>query len=406
MGIPKTRKRLPLSVMAFLIVLGIVAALNGAHVAGRLLLATTARRAVVEEGTVTLGFPGEAVLLRRELVIVAPEAGIWHPQVSRGQQVTTGTSIGELVDAGQLDQARQLQEKVKGAKAVWESDIMAKKQQLQKSLDEINEKVPELLVQLKNDLAKMQTAQAQQLNDRLQEMLRQRGCLLVEKEQLDQEAISGGAWRQIEAEAKELMAQATNIVVTPMTGRFEDRLDGYEDVFDPLEFKTALVPLTPSGTVSAYSVPAGEHVDQGQILGKVIQEEPTFAQVRLDEKLDTVALNDQVGLHIKTAQIQLQGMVVALAHEENENIIVLKLFNAPPAISSVREIEVEVILDQVCGAVVPEQALIRLNGQEGVYCWQGDRWIFKPVEVMALDQGQAIVTGIRPGDEISLGLRF
>ncbi len=53
------------------------------------------------------------------------------------------------------------------------------------------------------------------------------------------------AWRQIEAEAKELMAQATNIVVTPMTGRFEDRLDGYEDVFDPLEFKTALVPLTP-----------------------------------------------------------------------------------------------------------------------------------------------------------------
>lgn len=406
MGVRRRKTRLPWSVTAFLMVLGVVVALNAVHTVGGALLAKTARRVVVEEGTVTLGTSGEAVLLRRELILVSPKAGVWHPQVSRGQRVSAGTGIGEVLDVRLLARTQQLQEKARGEKTVWESELMAKQQDVERTLAEVNKKIPVLLAELKSDLAKMQTARAEQLNNRLQELLRQRGLLLAEKEQLDREAVQGGAWCETEAEAQALMTQAASALVTPLAGRFEDRLDGYEDVFDPLEYKAALTTLTVSGSVGAIPVLAGNNVDQGQIVGKIIQEEPTFARVSLREELDLLSLDDQVEVYLPAAKTQLQARVEAIAREESETVAVLRFLSAPPAISMLRETEVQLICNRIRGASVPERALIRSNGQDGVYCWQQGKWLFKPVKVVALDQGQAIVSGISPGEEIALGLWF
>lgn len=406
MGGPKTRKRLPLSIMVFLAVLGLVVALNAVHVVGRVLLAKTARRVVVEEGTMTLGTFGEAVFLRRELILVAPQAGIWHPQVSKGQRVSAGTNIGEVLNTRLLNQARELQERARGEKTLWESELTAKKEQLERALDEVNEKVLMLLAELRNDVAKMQITQTQQQRDRLQELLKQRGYLSTEKEQLEQETAQGGSWREIEATATELMTQATTAVITPLAGRFEDCLDGYEDIFDPLEYKTALMPLTPTGSVGTVLVSAGDHVDQGQIVGKITQEDPTFIRVGLREKLDNLSLDDKVEVYLPTQEILLQAEIKALAHEESETIAVLRLQSAPPTIASVREAEVQMIFSRIRGAVIPKQALIYLNGQEGVYLWQRDKWVFTPVKVISLDKERVIVSGIKPGEEVALGLRF
>ncbi len=57
-----------------------VIALNAVHVVGGLLLAKTVRRTVAEEGVVTIGSSGEAVFLRRELILVTPQAGFGIPR--------------------------------------------------------------------------------------------------------------------------------------------------------------------------------------------------------------------------------------------------------------------------------------------------------------------------------------
>ena len=46
--------------------------------------------------------------------LVAPQAGIWHPQVSKGQRVSAGTNIGEVLNTRLLNQARELQERARG----------------------------------------------------------------------------------------------------------------------------------------------------------------------------------------------------------------------------------------------------------------------------------------------------
>lgn len=405
MTVPKTRKRLPLSVTAFLLVLGLVAALNAVHVAGRMLLAKAAHKVVVKEGTVALSALGDAVLLRRELILVAPRSGVWHPKVAAGERVSANTSVGEILNDELLVRARQLQEEAKGEKVLWDSQLTAQKQQVEKELAAVNGKVLTLLTELKSDLIKLETVRAEQLNARLQDLLKRKSLLLAEQEKLERETASGGAWRQTEAEAQELMAQAATAVMTPLKGRFQNRLDGWEDVFDPLEYKTALSEPTPSGPI-VIAAAAGVYVDQGQILGKITQEEPTFARVSMEQKCPMVALGDKVAVLFPLEQLEIPAEVVAVAHKENTSVLVLKLLASPPELVSVRETTVQVITSRVCGALVPEKALLLRDGQEGVYCWQQGKWQFIPVEIKALDQGQAIISGVRPGDEVASGLKF
>ncbi|HHT71717.1 MAG TPA: hypothetical protein GX016_09155 [Firmicutes bacterium] len=406
MSAPRTRKRLPWSVMAFMAVLGLVIALNAVHVVGGLLLAKTVRRTVAEEGVVTIGSSGEAVFLRRELILVTPQAGVWHPKVVKGEKVPAGTNVGEVLNPKLLDRARQLQEKARGEKTAWESELQARQHRLDQTLIQVNEKIQLLLAELKSGGPQQQTAPVQAQNDKLQVLLRQRGRLLTEKEQLNQEAAGGGQWRQTETEAKELMALATTPVVTPLAGRFEVSLDGYEDAFDPLEYKVALTALTPSSPLKPAPASAGDYVDSGRAVGKIIQEEPTFARVSFQERVDLLALDDRVDLCLRATQVQLSAKVVALAHQESESVAVLKLINAPPELSSVREAEAEVIYQQVRGTVVPEKSLTYQDGQEGVYRWHQGKWSFTPVRVLAVDKGQAVVSGLKPGAEIAVGLRF
>lgn len=406
MTVTKKKTRLPLSVSAFLLVFGLVVALNAINLTGRLLLTKATRKVAAKEGAVTLTVFGEALLLRREQILVAPSAGIWHPKVAVSERLPANTPIGEILTADLLEQAQLFLEKAKSEKTLWESQLAFQKKQVEQELSQVGDKITQLLAELKDDLARLETRRTGQLNSRLQQLLKQRSDLLAQKEQLANGEATGGAWRQIEAEARELMDQASVTVYTPLSGMFLDQLDGWEDVFDPLEYKAALADITPSGSVVTEAVEAGSYVVQGQILGKITQEEPTFIRVHLNEKLEAATLNDPVQVLFPEEQVEVKARVVAIHHHGNETIAILQLQNGPPALASVRETKVQLIKSRVQGALIPEKALIRQNSQVGVFCWQQSKWEFTPVEVKAVDQGEAIVSGIRPGDEISLGLGF
>ena len=237
MRIPRAKRRLPGVITIFMAVFGLVIALNAVHIVGSSLFKDTVQRVVVSEGIIAAELAGEALFLRRELVLLAPQTGFWHPKVAAGQKVAVGTDIGEVLDIELLGQAQQLRQQARDELQARESRLMSERQRLDQALSEVYEHIQMVLTRLKNSSAPAQSAWVRSQNEKLQALLKERGRLLAEKECLAQIIATRNDYRQLDAEATELATKATTSIIAPMAGRFEDSLDGYEGLFDPLEYK-------------------------------------------------------------------------------------------------------------------------------------------------------------------------
>ncbi|HKM39225.1 MAG TPA: HlyD family efflux transporter periplasmic adaptor subunit [bacterium] len=404
MGAPKTKKRLPWTLMLFLAVLGLVLAVNGVHVLGRLLVANVVQRTVAKEGFVAVESGGEALFLRREHILITPQVGVWNPMVTENQKVVAGTEVGEVWDPVLLGQAQQLQEEVKTEKAAWESMLYSERQGLICALEEANENIQQLLSQLKKERFQAQPPLQQNQTDKLQILLSERDRLITEKEKIDRRFASGGQWRQVDAKVKKLMAEAVIVVVSPLSGRFHGTLDGYEDVFDPLEYRVALAPLIPNISSDFKIATAGELTPEGTVVGKIVQEQPTFARVNLEGAFHPIKVGEQVDLSVPGVPGQLTAIIKALVHQPKKSVVLLELNSVPPELAIIRQCEVRIICKHVQGVVIPKECLSDKKDRQGVYRWQENKWIFTPVQVLALEKGQAVVSGLKPGDEIAVGL--
>jgi len=399
--------RLPLSVQAFFIVFGLVAAINTAYLAGRAVLERAVKSATVTEGKLEVTLKGEALLLRREAVLVAPASGLWQVKVKAGERVSAGTKIGEILDPVLLARAQALKEEAEGERAAWQSEVDSRLERVKEELAEVTADIQAAVATLRSGLHQPgQGAQTWRLEQTLDKLVARRVELQAEQARLAEEAARGGAWRKKSQEAERLLRSAGTPVVAPVPGAVFFVLDGWEEAFDPLQSRAALTLVEPKGAVLATPVGAGENVAAGQILAKVVQDERTFCKVVLKgASVPVPKLGDDVEVTFPAFAAHAGANVTAIQQGEAETAMLLELKNSPPVLARERMAQVEVMVRRLHGPLVPEKALVREGSRLGVYVRRGGHWQFEPVEVLLAQNGRALVTGLKAGEEVAVGWR-
>ena len=406
MAVNKKKKRMPVTMLVFLLTFGIVMALNAISLAGKLILSRPSTKITVVEGELTLISSGEALIARREQIIISPVAGIWNPTVVVGDRLPASAPIGEIIATDTLERANVLMKKANSERLIFEGELATERQQVKGELTSVNDKITSLLTELKTDLAKRRTGQTEQVRLKLQQLLQKKEGLIARAEVLKEQELVGGSWRKIEMQAKEVEAQSVTIVHTPLPGVFVDALDGFENIFDPLNNDIITLDLGQGlGNEEAVATAkAGSNVVQGEILGKIVQEEPALVYAFLEEELSSINKNDFVRVLFAPDQSsEVKAKVIGVQNQEFRSVLLMQLCNVPPELAVVRRTNVQIVTSCVEGCLVPETALRKQEDRVGVYRWSQNKWVFSPVQIKAIDQGQAIVSGIRAGDEISPG---
>jgi len=403
--VERRKRRPPLLVLAFLAVFGLVAAVNTAYLAGRAFLERAVRSVPVTEGTLAVKLAGEALLLRREAVLVAPAAGLWQIQVEPGTRVSAGARIGEILDPDLLARAQALKREVEKERADWQGDINARLSRVEAELKEVTGAIQSALAALRVRVRQGdETAATRRLEEELARLVERRTALQAEQARLNDTAVRGGSWREKNLEAERLFQAASTPVLAPVAGVVLFTLDGWEEAFDPLQGEAAVTLSEPQGAVLSTPVPAGASVAPGQILAKVVQDEPTFVKVNAEE-LPAVDLKpgDRVTVVFTPEGARVAAAVVAVKRASGPDTLLVKLDNAPAALAQKRTASVELVARELVGPLVPEKALVQEGEETGVYVRRGGRWRFAAVEVRLQQNGQALVAGLKAGDEVAVG---
>lgn len=403
----RRKLRLPLTVLAFLVVFGLVAALNTAYLAGRALLENAVRRATATEGTLAVSLAGEALLLRREVVLVAPTAGIWQAATEAGQRVSAGAKIGEILDPSLLARAQAAQEEIKAGRAAWEGNLTARRNRVEAELHDVTAEIERTLAGIRAGLESAGNAvETRRLEEELRKLVARREALLVEQARLSAEAESGGPWHDKSREAERLFRAASTTVAAPVAGAVFFTMDGWEEAFDPLQAEAGLTLEGAKGPVLTAPVAAGARVAAWQILAKVVQDERTFLRLTTKAPQAMLTIGDRVEVSFPAFSTQVAARVAALAQDKPETItLLLELGSSPPALAAERRAGVEVVARRAHGILVPEAALVQEGAQTGVYVYKGGRWQFQGVEVLVRQDGKALVAGLEAGDEVAVGRR-
>jgi putative membrane fusion protein len=384
-----------------------VAAINTAYLAGRAVLERAVGSATVTEGNVEVTLKGEALLLRREAVLVAPASGLWQVKTKAGERVSAGSEIGEILDPVLLERGRALKEEAEGERAAWQSGVDARLKRVEEELAQVTGDIQGVIETLRSGLYRpAQGLQTRRLEEMLNKLVARRAQLQAEQARLAEEAARGGAWKEKTREAEQLLRSASTPVVAPVPGAVFFVLDGWEEAFDPLQSRAALTLSEPKGAVLATPVPSGEKVAAGQILAKVVQDEPTFCKVLL--KGASVAapnIGDDVEVAFPAYGVRVSARVTALQEREADTTMLLELKNSPPALAQERTAQVEVTVRRLRGLLVPEKALVQEGSRIGVYVRRSSRWQFEPVEILLARDGQVLVKGLKAGEEIAVGWR-
>jgi putative membrane fusion protein len=401
----RRRSRPPLLVMAFLMVFGVVSAVNTIHLLGRAVLDRAVRRATVVEGSLSLSFRGEAMVLRRETVLVAPASGVWQSAVQPGQRVRVGDKIGEVLNPDLLGRAQSMEAEAKMERARWESELLARLSRVEAELENVNAEISSTLRELRSGLQDpVDPSRSGRLEAGLKRLLERRDALLIEQAGLHEEKESGGSWRAKGAEAQELFQVAATPVTAPVPGVIFFTLDGWEEAFDPLQFQAALALAGPTGAVLSTPVANGESIAVGQLLAKLVQDDRTFFKLNIqDREAALLKPGEKVEVLLVEKGAYVPARVVASRQDAANSTVLLELLSSPPFLAERRTLDVEVTVKRLYGLLVPEKALVTEGAHQGVYLRDGDSWRFQMVEVLALRDGNALVTGLRSGDEIAVG---
>ncbi len=67
---------------------------------------------------------------------------------------------------------------------------------------------------------------------------------------------------------------------------------------------------------------------------------------------------------------------------------------------NIRKVGAELIVKSPRGYLVPENSLLVKGQEKGIYCMDGEEIIFKPVQIVVIGNGTAVVEGLQPNDMV------
>ncbi|MDD4801842.1 MAG: HlyD family efflux transporter periplasmic adaptor subunit [Syntrophomonas sp.] len=192
-------------------------------------------------------------------------------------------------------------------------------------------------------------------------------------------------------------SQGSTPLYTPISGIFIKQTDGLEQVFNAIDINT----VSPEIFQYKTRTPAKDLlIRAGQPVYKIVNNlQPTRLLVQFPlDKIGFEITAEQRAHVFMTEQDFGTAYIKEIKQDSDKMLIILEFDNFREELLNQRYIEVEVVFNSYAGYLIPEKALLEREGQKGILCTKEEVVIFKPLEVIKIKEGKAIVKGLNDND--------
>lgn len=199
----------------------------------------------------------------------------------------------------------------------------------------------------------------------------------------------------------------SNKLKTPMyadqPGVFTMQIDGLEKVLYQFDFERS------ADRIFDYklSPTSASLIENGQGMYKIID---NLSPSRLCIKVNNYNADfvPQVGqeLYICTpAEQEYPVKVEKLKTDNHVFYLLVRMEEFHPDLLRERLLDIKLIQRSPEGHIIPEKALVKKGNKRGVYCLEGEKVIFKPVEPLMKEDDQLVVKGLEDNDFVVVSPR-
>ncbi len=359
-------------------------------------------------GAVEQAIEIEGILVRDEKVLVAPISGIVRPLVSEGEKVSAGSVLAEVAEDDARQRAepplRQAEDELARFDAYarsrlegFESEVAARK------LDVENEKRALAMAGSSPDGDGSAGDRASALARARRAYEEASARLEAERAELERRRRSlADKVRQCEEGYRRFVSQMR--AESPGVVSFE--LDGLEQVLSPDGCKDiepgeamALVP-------SPGRVAAGEHVDAGQPVFRLVDNYRLFVLALLPRDASE-RLGSSRSLRLRFQSVPGGPFAASrVFHDasiapDSARAMLLEVSGFPTELCYGRRVRVSVIERTVSGLVVPRRSIVSSDEGDFVYVPVNLGVARKPVRIRAACADRAVVEGLREGERVA-----
>ncbi|ADL07767.1 hypothetical protein Toce_1005 [Thermosediminibacter oceani DSM 16646] len=347
---------------------------------------------IAREEKVEEFFTSGALIVKNEKVINSPASGRLEVLVKAGERVRVNSPLFKVV----TDEERkmllekdlgELQEKLNKLKEQSESTLTI--QILNKSIQDVQKRIGEAR-------SKGQAEKVAVLEKELSRLKGEKQKAVAESN----EAIKV-LEKSLENQKKKL-EEVEPVVLSPVAGIVSFNIDGYEDLLRPEGLK-CLKSEEIKGVVSRQeSAALSQNVKVNQAVLKIVDNFSLYVIAPILE--GDIQPGRVYKLRFPQLNIELKADLIETCEDEQTGVFFIK--EAPMELLDLRKVNVEIITRVHRGIGVPNSAIVKSNGQEGVFLYNKGRSVFRPVRVVARDDKKTIVEGLTAGDRVLIKRGF
>ena len=184
-----------------------------------------------------------------------------------------------------------------------------------------------------------------------------------------------------------------------MSGLFTRQIDGLEEVLGDINLSAA-GPETFSYRTQQHDPEA--EFKPGQGLYKIVDNlEPTRLLLQFPPPKDDPKLAQG-----QPASLRVNGRglgkctVIDFKNDFDKLVVMVETPDFREDLLNTRKADAELTMKSPYGYLVPEKSLLNNGKEKGIYCIDGEEICFKPVQVLAVRYGIAVVDGLQPNDMV------
>lgn len=345
---------------------------------------------IIEEGNLQKSFTSNAVIIRQEKLVKAPAEGKLEIFVDPGNRVRVGDPLFKVIyDVKKYKECKkQIVEVEDKIKAVKDKQNQQKMQSiLDKSIEDMTKSLQDAIS--KGDFNKVDNIKSE--------------IIRLKKEKDKRNKIREKNIKTMQKSLQDLktdLQSTRHIVCAPISGIVSYDIDGMEELLSPNNMQNITYDVIKNISTKKLNTKKEKisFVDSNQPVLKIIDNFSYYIAVPMKIKLQEGKnyVVEFTGFD-KTAK----GKLIQTANK-SKTLGIFRLNSDIEELLNERKVEVEVLIDNFYGKIVPVDGLVTLEGQEGVYLIQRRNQVFKPVKVIAKNDEYAIVEGLKIGDKILL----
>ena len=371
----------------------------------------SSRTAHAYSGCIEVSFPGDAVIVRDERTRATPISGVIHFVVESGERVAAGAVVAEVRDraASEAPDSSSLRAEEETDRFVQGCAIREQREKERLSALRVQIAIKETELRAYTD--RKDAKNANRLHAELAE-LRQREDQAVDALARIQQEARAAAAAVAEAKRRSDTFSTRALAVLRAFGAslISTHIDGLEGTYSPAN--PDLLGISPADHMPyPRACSEGDSVTAGAAVFREVQNLRTDLLVFADVPEDAAP---KAGSRVRVrfprlAQEAVPATVIGSRPRpdmsDNTWAFHIALDRYSTTLTDLRSEKVTLVTELVSGIVIPRSALARKGDDYGVWLLRTNRFIWRSVTLLGLNEEEAAVEGIREGDRVLIRAR-